>query len=326
MDLNRVTIYASEEALELVGYTLSELGLAQYEVIESAETVQRFLDESAAHWDYVEASEVLATRRPCVRVYLAQDEIGAGQLRRVRQAVEALRESIVGIDPGPLHIELDPVREEDWANNWKQYYKPTPIGKRLLIKPSWEALGENPEGRVVLNMDPGMVFGTGTHETTQLSLLMLEEYIGGDEKVVDLGCGSGILSIGALLLGASEAVGIDIDPNAEAICRINLEDNGFAPGRARFLTGNVLDEAFDDSIFGGKADIVAANIVAGVLIPLMPVVPRLLEEGGVLICSGIISERRSEVVRAMEDAGLCLLAEHEQKDWICLAGRLQEKA
>ncbi|MDR2515430.1 MAG: 50S ribosomal protein L11 methyltransferase [Christensenellaceae bacterium] len=323
MDLNRVTIYAAEEALELVGNALSELGLAQYEIIESAETVQRFLDESAAHWDYVEASEVLDARRPCVRVYLARDKVGERQLAQIRLAAEELRRRIVGIDPGPMRIEVDPVREEDWANNWKRYYRPTPIGKKLLIKPSWEELDENPEGRAILNMDPGMVFGTGTHETTQLSLAMLEEFIKGGERVADLGCGSGILSIGALLLGASEAVGIDIDPNAEAICRINLESNGLAPERARFLTGNVLDEAFDLSVFGGKPNIVVANIVAGVLLPLMPIVPGLLEKGGVFICSGIISERRNEILAAMEGAGLRLLAEQERKDWICLAGRLQ---
>ncbi len=319
MDLNRVTIYTTQEALELVGYTLETVGITQYELVEDSEVVQRFLEKTAASWDYVEAESVLSSRQPCVRAYLSTNDTGLAQLRDVRSAVGELKENAQGLDVGSLQIEIDVVHEEDWANNWKQYYKPTPIGEKLLIKPSWESY-ENPESRLVLNMDPGMVFGTGTHETTQLSLLALEENVRPGMRVLDLGCGSGILAIGALLLGAGECVGVDIDPNARDIAYVNLHENGFTDDRCSFMTGNVLED--DDLVQSlGKADIVVANIVAGVIIPLAKKVPALLKEGGVFITSGIISERQQEVEQALKDAGLTPTRVHEKNDWVCLIAR-----
>lgn len=320
MDLNQVTVYASEEALELVGYALSQVGINQYEIIESADTVQHFLDETAANWDYVEASSVLSSRMPCVRAYLSQNETGMDQLAKLRARIEQLREEIVGLDPGPLSIEIGVVHEEDWANNWKQYYKPTCIGEKLLIKPSWEELDDD-GGRIVLNMDPGMVFGTGTHETTQLSLLALEKAVQPGARVYDLGCGSGILAIGALLLGAQTAIGVDIDPNAKDIAYVNLEANGLAQADAAFITGDVVQDDEVKQALHQPADIVVANIVAGVIIPLSKHVPALLKPGGCFITSGIISDRRDEVVQAMEEAGLTLVDEHEKNDWVCLIGK-----
>lgn len=323
MDLNRVTVYTTQEALELVGYTLEQAGIPQYELVEDSRVVQQFLDETAASWDYVEASSVLDARQPCVRAFLSTNQTGMEQLRALREAIAQLKQNIVGLDAGSLDMQIDVVHEEDWANNWKQYYKPTPIGKRLLIKPSWETC-ENPENRLVLNMDPGMVFGTGTHETTQLSLLALEEFVRSDMRVLDLGCGSGILAIGALLLGADQAVGVDIDPNAKDIAYVNLQENGFGPDRCLFLTGNVLE---DEDLLGnlGQADLVVANIVAGVIIPLAEKVPRLLKPDGVFITSGIISERQAEVETALRKAGLEPVRMHEKNDWVCLAAKKAAK-
>ncbi len=320
MDLVRVTIYTTQEALELVGFALERAGVPQYELVEDSEVVQKFLDETAASWDYVEAEEVLSAREPCVRAFLSENETGQAQLRAVRASIEQLKKDLCGMDAGSLRIETDLVRQEDWADNWKRYYKPTPIGKRLLIKPSWEET-EDPEGRLVLNMDPGMVFGTGTHETTQLSLLALEEFVRPGMRVLDLGCGSGILAIGALLLGAGQAVGVDIDPNARDIARVNLHENGFADEQCEFLTGNVLE---DETLLTrlGRADLVVANIVAGVIIPLAEKVPSLLKPGGTFITSGIISERKDEVEQALRNAGLTPVVMHEKNDWICLAARL----
>lgn len=284
--------------------------------------VQQFLDETAASWDYVEASSVLDARQPCVRAFLSANQTGMQQLRALREAIAQLKQNIVGLDAGSLDIQIDVVHEEDWANNWKQYYKPTPIGKRLLIKPSWETC-ENPESRLVLNMDPGMVFGTGTHETTQLSLLALEEFVRPDMRVLDLGCGSGILAIGALLLGADQAVGVDIDPNAKDIAYVNLQENGFGPDRCLFLTGNVLE---DEDLLGnlGQADLVVANIVAGV-ISLARKVPRLLKPTGCSSPPASSASGRRRWRLALRKAGLEPVRMHEKNDWVCLAAKKAAK-
>ena len=168
MDWKRVTINTTEEGLDLVGYKLSEIGITQYELVEDAASTQKILDETSAYWDYVDAEAVLAARQPCVRVYLTENAVGEEQLSALRAAVEELK-GADGLDLGSLSIEVERVRDEDWANNWKRFYKPMEIGRRLLVKPSWEEL-EAPTDRIVLQMDPGMVFGTGTHETTQLCL------------------------------------------------------------------------------------------------------------------------------------------------------------
>lgn len=322
MDLYRITIHTTEEGLDLVGYALDEVGLTQYEMVEDAAAVQRFLDETAAFWDYIEAESVLSARQPCVRAYVPENETGRTQLAAVRARIEQLKNEIIGIDAGSLTVEVDTVHEEDWANNWKQYYKPTPIGGKLLVKPSWED-AENAEGRIVLNMDPGMVFGTGTHETTQLSLLALEEYVQPGMRVLDLGCGSGILSIGALLLGAQSILGVDIDPNAADIAYVNLEDNGIARDRAQYITGNVLEDEELPKRFGDPYDIVVANIVANVIIPLSEKVPAMLKPKGLFITSGIISDREIEVRDALEKAGLNLICSHRKNDWICLIAQKQ---
>ena len=225
-----------------------------------------------------------------------------------------------GLDLGSLSIEVERVRDEDWANNWKRFYKPMEIGRRLLVKPSWEEL-EAPTDRIVLQMDPGMVFGTGTHETTQLCLEMLDAQVQPGMRVLDLGCGSGILSIGALLLGAKSAVGVDIDPNAVDVCYNNADDNGIDRSRYTVRTGNVLDDHGFVGSLGTGYDLVAANIVAGVIVPLTPLVPRLIRAGGLYIVSGIIGERAPEVEAALEQSGFAVESRLERKDWVAIASR-----
>ena len=323
MDLNRVTVYTTQEALELVGYTLEQAGIPQYELVEDSRVVQQFLDETAASWDYVEASSVLDARQPCVRAFLSTNQTGMQQLRALREAIAQLKQNIVGLDAGSLDIQIDVVHEEDWANNWKQYYKPTPIGKRLLIKPSWETC-ENPENRLVLNMDPGMVFGTGTHETTQLSLLALEEFVRPDMRVLDLGCGSGILAIGALLLGADQAVGVDIDPNAKDIAYVNLQENGFGPGPLPLSDGQraggrgLARQPGPGGSGGGQ------HRGRGHHSPCREG-SKAAQADGVFITSGIISERQAEVETALRKAGLEPVRMHEKNDWVCLAAKKAAK-
>lgn len=315
MDWKKVSIMTTEEGLEFICYKLDEIGITQFEMVEDVQTTQRYLDETAAFWDYIEAETVLAERQPCVRVYLTQNAVGETQLSNLNAMVEQIKAIDGGLDLGSLEVIVENVKDEDWANNWKQFYKPMPIGKRLMVKPSWEEM-EDATDRIVLEMDPGMVFGTGTHETTQLCLAQLDEHVAEGMKVIDLGCGSGILSVSALLLGASNAVGVDIDPNAVDIAYNNADENGIDRSRYTVLAGNVLDDnGFVDSL-GTDYDIVVANIVAGVIVPLTDIVPRLLKKGGLYITSGIIADRLDEVRDAMEKNGFTVTYTENRKDWM----------
>lgn len=320
MDWKKVSIMTTEEGLEFICYKLDEIGITQFEMVEDAASTQRILDETAAYWDYVDAEAVLAARQPCVRVYLTDNAVGDEQLRNLRAMVDEIRAIEGGLDLGSLEVIVEDVRDEDWANNWKQFYKPMEIGKRLLVKPSWEEL-DHPTDRIILEMDPGMVFGTGTHETTQLCLKQLDARVQPGMKVIDLGCGSGILSVGALLLGAESAVGVDIDPNAVDIAYNNADNNGIDRSRYTVVAGNVLDDhGFVDTL-GSDYDIVVANIVAGVIIPLTAIVPRLIRKGGIYITSGIISDRAPEVIQAMQDNGFTVLETEERKDWMVIVAQ-----
>ena len=206
--------------------------------------------------------------------------------------------------------------EEDWANNWKAYYKPLEIGERLVVRPSWEAIGDT--DRVVLSLDPGMAFGTGTHQTTRLCLEFLERLVKNGDEMLDLGCGSGILSIAGLLLGASHAIAVDIDPIVETIAAENAAMNGIKD-EYRIMTGDILsDDGIKREISKQRYDIVTANIVASVIIKLAPQIPALLKDDGVFIASGIILERLDEVKNAFANNGLKVLEVKKLDEWSAL--------
>ncbi len=322
MDWNKVSVMTTEEGLDVLCYKLESIGITQVELVEDAASTQRILDETAAWWDYVDAESVLAARQPCVRAYLTKNAVGEKQLEDLREMVAGLRQVKDGLDLGSLEVVVETVRDEDWANNWKQFYKPMQIGQRLLVKPSWEALEEE-TSRIVLEMDPGMVFGTGTHETTQMCLAQLDALVRPGMRVIDLGCGSGILSVAALLLGAESAVGVDIDPNAVDIAYNNAEANAIDRARYKVVAGNVLDDhGFVDSL-GTGYDIVVANIVAGVIVPLTAIVPRLIAKGGLYITSGIIADRADEVEAALAENGFSILRRETRKDWVALVAKYQ---
>ncbi len=322
MDWNKVSVMTTEEGLDVLCYKLESIGITQVELVEDAASTQRILDETAAWWDYVDAESVLTARQPCVRAYLTKNAVGEKQLEDLREMVAGLRQVKDGLDLGSLEVVVETVRDEDWANNWKQFYKPMQIGQRLLVKPSWEALEEE-TSRIVLEMDPGMVFGTGTHETTQMCLAQLDALVRPGRRVIDLGCGSGILSVAALLLGAESAVGVDIDPNAVDIAYNNAEANAIDRARYKVVAGNVLDDhGFVDSL-GTGYDIVVANIVAGVIVPLTAIVPRLIAKGGLYITSGIIADRADEVEAALAENGFSILRRETRKDWVALVAQYQ---
>ena len=235
--------------------------------------------------------------------------------------MSALKQSICELKKqnlyGSLEMQINNVKEEDWENNWKQFFKPLYIGKNLLIKPSWEEV-ENAENRKVLQIDPGMSFGTGTHETTKMCLEVMQKYDLKDKEVLDLGCGSGILSIGALLFGASHANLVDIDQNSIRIAAENLGINNFTQETFDTFCGDItLDEDLRKNIGHKKYDYIFANIVADVLKAFAPYFAEFLKEGGKLIVSGIIIERKDEVLDEIQKYGFKLDNVTGLNAWAC---------
>ncbi len=257
-----------------------------------------------AHIDLID-EELLAKDRSTAIIHLYIDpDLNPGE------AVAFLQERLAaaGIQNRVL---AETVREEDWANNWKKYFKPLPVGEKLLICPSWEQT-DNPDGRAVLSIDPGMAFGTGGHDTTRLVLGALERHITPGCDFLDVGCGSGILSIAACLLGAGTATGVDIDPLAVRTAVDNGQLNGLAAPRYDMKLGDLAKDIH------GTYPVIAANIVADAIIALSPAVPALLAEGGVYIVSGIIDTRESDVLAALDACGFAVAERYTHGGWVCL--------
>ena len=315
MKWKELTITTSEEGIEIVLARLDMLGIQQVNIVQGHDEVDALLHSAEKYWDYAE--EAVLDAQPAVQAYFSDlPETGETE-RRIRVSISelsAMREEL-GIDLGSLDISVRTVDEEDWANNWKAFFKPINVGERLLVCPSWE---EVPQGntRAVLKIDPGMAFGTGTHHTTRMCLEMLEKSINKGDLVADLGCGSGILSIAACLLGARDAHGIDIDPVASRVAVENAELNGVSGENFIVMNGDILsDKEFRMSVTNGEYDIVLANIVANVIIAFAPLFTSMMKEGGLLIASGIIEDRLDEVIKELEDCGLEILKVKEGEDW-----------
>lgn len=298
-----ISVEAHGAADELCG-TLEALGVGGM-VVEDEREFLSFLEGNRQYWDFVD-EELLARYKGLSRVkfYLSDDEAGWALLNTIRAALD-------------LPLDVKSVADSDWENNWREYYRPIEIGKKLLIVPEWLDAGDTK--RLVLRLDPGLSFGTGEHASTQLCLAMLEEYVRPGARVLDLGCGSGILGIGAILLGARSVTGCDIDPLAPEAAMRNAALNGIGAGRFSAIRGDVIKDAALRTAMGGCYDLVLANIVADVIIPLAGLVREFLSPDGIFICSGIIESRRSDVERALRDAGLRTVARREKDEWNCFA-------
>lgn len=256
-----------------------------------------------AHIDLIDEELLKKDRsKAFVHIYISPEEnpLEAAAFLRERFTAEGIESE----------IDLTACRSEDWENNWKQYFHSIPVGEKLLIHPAWEEECDA-KGRVVLNIEPGLAFGSGTHETTRLCLAALEKYITGDTKMLDIGCGSGILSIASLLLGAESAVGVDIDALAVKTAAQNAKDNGFVPPQYQVFQGNLTDKV------SGKFDVVAANIVADIIILFTKDVARFMKDDAVFITSGIIDEREQEVLDAFDRYGFEVIARSCEKGWVC---------
>lgn len=326
MEWLEVTIKTVSPAIDLLGAKLTAIGYDSFIIDDSAD-FSEFLKDNTQYWDYVD--EELAQKMQDIsqiRLYIEQDAHAPERIAHLKSELEAFRAMNPDTDLGSLEVSLQNLKEEDWEESWKQYYQPIPIGEQLLIVPQWLS-PENKDHRIPVILDPGMIFGTGAHASTQMCLRALEQVIHGGERVIDLGSGSGILSIAALLLGADTATGVDIDPKAEDIARENAALNGLSAPRFTAVTGNVIgDKAMMERLSAGGYDVVLANIVADVIIPLSAVVPHFLRPDGVFICSGILNTRLPEVIAAIESAGLTITQQEMQDDWCRLTARRSDAA
>lgn len=317
MDWLELHIDTTHTGLEPVETMLSALGIDGV-VIDDETEFHDFLESNRQYWDYVDENlEASMHGKSRVTFYLPADETGFAQMGEVRMALEDLKAR--RSDCGTLLLSLENLRDEDWENNWKQYYKPMEIGQRLLVIPQWEQV--DPGQRVPLILDPGLTFGTGSHATTRLCLTALEKTVAQGDRVLDLGCGSGILSIAALRLGASQALAVDIDDKCLDVAYENAALNGIGKDRYTVRVGDVLSDGSLRRELEGGYDIVVANIVADVIIALAPLVPAMLRPGGTFLCSGIIDDRAEEVRAALEAAGWTVLETQSADGWFAYTCR-----
>lgn len=315
MDWIKVTIYTSAEGIEGVTGRLYQLGITGLE-IEDEQDFLDFLENNKQYWDYVD-EDLMKQKHTETKVscYVSNDMNGNELLIAIRDSMKEMKDLDDDNSYGRLEVEIENTSTEDWANNWKKYFHPMEVGEKILIKPEWEELTE-PTDRLVFNINPGMSFGTGSHYTTQLCIEALEKYIKPGIKMLDLGCGSGILSILSLMLGAKEAVAVDIDPNAVDTAYENAQMNNIGREHYKVLSGNVVtDKEIQDIISQDKYEVVAANIVADVIIGLAPKAREYMKEGGVFITSGIIEGRQDEVKEALEENGFEIVDIRNRKDW-----------
>ncbi|CDD53093.1 MULTISPECIES: 50S ribosomal protein L11 methyltransferase [Ruminococcus] len=321
MNWIEIQIITASAGVDALCAMLTDLGIKGFSIADPAD-FQEFLQNKEGKWDYIDQDLLgMAQGDTTVTVYLPDNAQGAEQLVALRAMLAQIHARDDAQLFGTLELTLKNVREEDWANNWKQYFKPFTVGERLLIKPSWE-MCENPWNRAVLEIDPASSFGTGQHHTTRLCLELLEQLMHPGDRVLDLGCGSGILSIGALLLGASGATAVDIEENAAATATENARKNHIDPTLYRVFCGNVLEDETLCREIGDGYDLICANIVADVLIAMKQLFRQFLRPEGSLIMSGIIMERRDEVLDQLKKAGFALLEVREKEGWAAASLRI----
>jgi ribosomal protein L11 methyltransferase len=303
---SEIKIVIDEKDIEVVEGILYAMDIKGLSIEDPKDILER--EQGPLTWDFADINIFEYGKDKAVLKAYFHEEIDKDEI------VKEIEERIRGLEEYGIRLEnyvvtSSTVREEDWANNWKKYYKPTKVGERFLIRPLWEEYTAE-EGEIVISMDPGMAFGTGTHETTRMCLEALERYIRQDTRVLDIGTGSGILAIGASLLGAREVVGVDLDPVAVASAKENVGYNHL--DNVQILEGNLME------VVEGEADIIVANIIAEIIVVLIDDVHKKLQADGVFISSGIIKEKEELVTRKLLDSGFFVKETNYQGEWVCI--------
>ena len=306
-----VRVITKSEALEPISgifYSLDCKGVA----IEDPEDILG-REQGPLTWDFADINVLEHKGKVAVvKAYFAEEDNIEDVLAYVNERLTELKE--MGLDLGEAKVEHEKMYEEDWANTWKQYYKPSKVGEKIVVKPIWEEY-EAKEGELVVDLDPGMAFGTGTHETTRMCIQALERYVKEESTVFDVGCGSGILAIAAAKLGAKLAVGVDLDPVA---VESSIENVGYNKlNNIEILHGNLVE------VIDGKADIVVANILAEIICILTDDVKRVLKDGGIFITSGIIHDRVDMVCEKLEATGFEVIEKNRDGEWNCIVAKLK---
>lgn len=300
-----ITLPCARAELDGVCAQLTMNGVTGLE-IEDEEDFHAFLENNRQYWDYVDASlEAKMTGLCQVKLYVTDDTDGQAALRRYLAGLE------------DREYAVRPLLENDWATSWQKYYKPFPVGEKLYVVPQWLRSEAVPAGRTAVYLNPGLTFGTGNHTSTQLCMEGLERAVKPGDRVLDLGCGSGILAIAALLLGAKSSVGVDIDPKAADVAYENAAFNGIGQERLLTLAGDVLsDRRLVKRLWETQFQIVLANIVADVIIPLSAYAEKFLAPGGLFLCSGVIDTRADEVDAALRFNGFAVTERRERDGWV----------
>ena len=284
---------------------MADMGAGGF-VIENEEDFKDFLEQNHQYWDYVDdelENQFAGVSR--IKCYLTDDEDGLAVLRRINAAYDDVTTSYV--------------EDSDWENNWREYYKPIEVGEKLVVVPEWEEAPQ--DGRLPLRLDPGLIFGTGSHATTRMCLAALEKFSKRGVRVLDLGCGSGILGIGALILGCDSCLGVDIDPKAPDVVMSNAALNGIGTDKMTAWAGDIIADSSLRARIGGGYQLVLANIVADVIIPLTAIVRQFMAPGAVFICSGIIEHRWPETEAALISNGFEILDHKSEEEWHCFVCR-----
>ena len=321
MDYLEVTIQTTSAGIEAVAAALTAGGFDSL-IMEDQAEYESFLDDNRAYWDYIDEEfqqQLQGLSR--IKLYLECDGTEQAQQKKLRRVLDALKGRSAGKKLGELEITTALLPETNWEESWKDNYPPQIVGEKLVVVPCWNP--EAVEGRIPVILDPGLTFGTGAHPSTQMVMEFLERELKPGMTVIDLGSGSGILSIAALRLGAKTAIGVDIDPKAEDIARENAAYNDLGADRFTAVTGNVTeDAALMERLAAGQYDLVLVNIVADVIIALAPVLKHFMGPQTRVLCSGILDVREADVTAALERAGLVILDRKEKEDWrSIMAGR-----
>lgn len=307
-DWIEVTVLTSSEATEAVAGFLYNCDVEGVSIEDVADV--EFKKENLGFADFINESVLTIEEGAMVKGYFKDSENFMNTLNYIKESVDKLGE--FGFDKGEGIVTYHKVNEDDWANNWKQYYKPTKVGEHIVVKPTWEDYEEKP-GEVVVELDPGMAFGTGTHETTRMCIKALEKKVKGDTTVFDIGTGSGILSIAAAKLGAKHVVGVDLDPVAVESAKKNLEFNKV--NNIEILYGDLME------VVEGKANIVVANILADIIMFLSEGVRAFIEDEGYFIASGILNTQRDKVADKLKTLNFIIEEVMEDGEWICIIAK-----